>query len=360
MRRALIAMSGGVDSSVAAFLVKQKGIDAIGATMLLWEPAENGNPEEDGTEVLSFRYTRDMRDAAAVAEKLGIPYHVYVYKRCFEEKVILPFIRSYEEGLTPNPCVECNRYLKFGKLLDAALSGGCDAIVTGHYARVRRDADSGRYLLYKAKDLKKDQSYVLFSLSQDVLSHLLLPLGELGKEEVRRIAEENGFTNANKSESMDICFIPDGDYGAFIAAHGGKDAPGDFVDTGGNIRGTHKGITHYTIGQRKGLGLALPHPLYVMEKDAKKNRVILGENSDLFQESFLVTDVNWIPFAVPPDEVCCEVKIRYGAKPAAARAARVSETEYRVHFRDPQRALTPGQFAVFYQADLVLGGGRIL
>ena len=276
--RALIAMSGGVDSSVAAWLTQQKGYNCIGATMRLLK-AENA----------------DASDARAVAQRLGIPFHLLDLSKEFAENVMNDFVRCYEAGLTPNPCIVCNRRLKFGHLLDAALELGCQYIVTGHYARITEE--NGRYLLKKAADIAKDQSYFLYSLTQHQLSHTLFPLGELTKEEARAIAEEQGFINARKKDSQDICFIPDGDYFAFLKQYTGKDYPaGNFLDMDGTVVGRHQGAVAYTRGQRKGLGLAMGRPVYVCGKDMDKNTVTVGENEQLFSSSLLADDWNFFPF----------------------------------------------------------------
>lgn len=269
MKKAVIAMSGGVDSSVAALLTKQKGYDCIGATMKL----------HSGTDFYSEKAcctADDAEDARSVAVSLGIPFYVLDFTADFDREVIKKFISSYESGATPNPCIECNNHLKFERLLDKMSELGFDYIVTGHYARIEFDEQKNRYILKKALDLTKDQSYVLYGLNQNQLSHILFPLGSLTKTETRKIAEENGFINANKHESQDICFVPDGDYVSFIKNYTKKEYPcGNFVDLKGNVLGEHKGIIKYTVGQRRGLGLALPRPMYVCKKDVEKNEVVL-------------------------------------------------------------------------------------
>ena len=282
-KKALIAMSGGVDSSVAAFLMKEAGYDCIGVTMKLYDNEDIGMDQEKTCCSLS-----DIEDARSVAVKLGIPYYVFNFKADFKEKVIDPFIDSYRCGMTPNPCIECNRHLKFTQLHQKARELQCDVVVTGHYARITKDEQG--YHLLKGKDAAKDQSYVLYSLTQEQLAHTCFPLGEYTKEEIRRMAEEQGFFNAGKKDSQDICFIPDGDYRRFIEeTTGQKSTPGNFVDQEGNVLGIHKGYYCYTIGQRRGLGISAPQSLYVVEIRPEKNEVVLGSNEDLFH-SHLTAD----------------------------------------------------------------------
>mgnify|MGYP002603461542 CR=1 FL=1 len=305
MKKALIAMSGGVDSSVAALLMQQKGYECVGATMKLFENEQAGVKREKTCCSLS-----DVEDARSVARRLGMPYQVFNFKGDFKEKVIDKFIATYEAGGTPNPCIDCNKCLKFDTLCRRAITLGYDYVVTGHYARI--DCVDGRYRLRKALDDKKDQSYVLYNLSQEQLAHTLFPLGELHKDQVRAIAEENGFINAHKRESQDICFVPDGDYAAFIESYTGRHyPPGDFVDTQGNVLGRHKGIIRYTIGQRRGLGLALPAPLYVCKKDPESNTVTLCPNDQLNSTVVRVTEFNWLSIAAPAEPLHAAAKIRY-------------------------------------------------
>ena len=272
MDKVLIAMSGGVDSSVAAFLMKDQGCECIGATMKLFQNEDIGVKATKTCCSLE-----DVEDARSVAFRLGIPYYVFNFSDDFKGQVIDRFISAYERGATPNPCIDCNRYLKFERLYERARVFGCDAIVTGHYARIEQE--NGRWLLKKALDESKDQSYVLYSLTQEQLAHTRLPLGAIHKSETRRIAEEQGFYNADKPDSQDICFVPDGDYARFIARYTGHDCPaGDFVDEGGHVLGQHRGIVHYTVGQRKGLGIAADAPLYVKRIDTAENRVVLSGN----------------------------------------------------------------------------------
>ena len=352
--KALIAMSGGVDSSVAAYLCREAGYECMGATMRLYD----GQGDEAGESACCS--LDDVEDARSVARRLGMPFHVFNSKADFEEKVISKFIRCYECGLTPNPCIDCNRYLKFEHFLRRALILGCEYVVTGHYARIRKDAQTGRYLLYRAADLSKDQSYVLSCLTQEQLSHTLLPLGELSKGEVRRIAEEQGFVNARKKDSQDICFVPDGDYVGFMERHTGKRySGGDFLDLDGNVVGRHKGAVSYTLGQRKGLGLAMGEPVYVCGKDMDRNTVTVGPNAALFSRALVANDWNWFPFPALTAPMAVTAKARYNQPPQPATVYPGGDGTARVVFDQPQRALTPGQAVVLYDGDMVVGGGTI-
>ena len=352
--KALIAMSGGVDSSVAAYLTQQAGYDCIGCTMKLYDNGDAGLPQSRTCCSLD-----DVEDARSVAYRLGMPYYVFNFCEGFRECVIDKFVRAYEAGLTPNPCIECNRAMKFEKLYERAKVLGCDVIVTGHYARSERDGE--RYLLKKAKDAAKDQSYVLYFLSQEQLAHTRFPLGGMKKTETRRVAEENGFVNAEKPDSQDICFVPDGDYTAVLARRTGKTYPeGDFIDTDGKVLGRHKGIVRYTVGQRKGLGLALPAPLYVKEIRVRDNTVVLCKNEELYQREAAVGDFHWISGEAPTAPIRCKAKVRYRQAEQDATAIPEGDARVRIVFDEPQRAVTPGQAAVLYDGDTVLGGGTIL
>lgn len=354
-KRALIAMSGGVDSSVAAYLTQQEGFDCIGATMRLYDNA----PDEscDSNTCCSLE---DVEDARAVARRLGMPFYAFNFKADFKEKVIENFIRCYECGLTPNPCIECNRHLKFDHLLRRARELGCGWVVTGHYAQIRQDENTGRYILYKAADLSKDQSYVLYSLTQEQLAHTRFPLGGLSKQAARQIAEDQGFVNARKHDSQDICFVPDGDYAAFMERYTGKTyAPGKFLDLEGNVVGTHQGAVRYTLGQRKGLGLAMGAPVYVCAKDMEKNTVTVGPNEALFSSSLLADHWNWFPFPELTEPIRVSAKARYNQPPQPATVYPEENGTARVVFDAPQRALTPGQAVVLYDGDMVIGGGTI-
>lgn len=347
---ALIAMSGGVDSSVAAYLTSVSGRRCMGAIMRLCPGQETDaslpSPEDD---------------ARAVAQKLGIPFAVLDCRKDFEAQVIQKFVDGYEQGLTPSPCIDCNRFLKFGALLDRAMALGYDCVVTGHYARIHRDEATGRFLLYKAVDEKKDQSYFLACLSQSQLSRARFPLGELTKEQVRSIAWEQGFSNAQKRDSQDICFVPGGDYVAFLEGYTGKTYPqGSFLNRQGAVLGTHRGAPCYTIGQRKGLGLAMGEPVYVCAKDMSANTVTVGPNEALFSPALLAGDWNWFPFPNLTAPIKATVKVRHSRQEYSATLYPQEGGLVRVEFQAPQRALTPGQAVVAYQGQMVLGGGTIL
>jgi len=347
MSKAFIAMSGGVDSSVAAFLTQQAGYQCIGCTMQLFDH-EN-----------ACGSSSDVKDARTIAARLGMDHYVLDFRTRFQEQVISGFCNCYLEGRTPNPCIECNRHLKFGALLEQADSLGCEKIVTGHYARIE-ETDKG-YVLRRAANPEKDQSYVLYMLTQKQLSRVLLPLGEYSKPQIRKIAEEQGFVTAHKSDSQDICFVPDGDYASVIQKRTGiVPEEGDFIDTAGNVIGRHAGLIHYTLGQRRGLGIALGKPAYVVGLDVPQNRVIIGTNDDLFHRSCTIRGVNWMPGEPPQEPIRCQAKIRYRHTAQPAILQFTDEHTARLTFDVPQRAMTPGQAAVFYDDDTVLGGGEIL
>ena len=351
----LIAMSGGVDSAVAAYLMQQKGFSCIGVTMRLFDNSILGEALESTCCSLD-----DVEDARSVARRLGFPFYVFNFTADFEEKVIRKFIRCYECGFTPNPCIDCNRHLKFDHLMRRSEELGCDGVVTGHYARIRRDEETGRYLLYRAADLSKDQSYVLYSLTQAQLARTHFPLGEMTKTETRAIAQQQGFINARKHDSQDICFVPDGDYVAFMERYTGKHYPsGDFLDLDGNAVGKHRGAVSYTLGQRKGLGLAMGAPVYVCAKDMEKNTVTVGPNEALFSTTLFADDWNWFPFETLTEPIRVQAKARYNQPPQSATVYPGENGTARVVFDAPQRALTPGQAVVLYDGDLVVGGGTI-
>lgn len=347
--KALIAMSGGVDSSVAAYLMQRAGYDCAGAIMQLCNHTLPGYSPHDG-----------VADAEAVASKLCMDFHCFDNTRDFRQYVVDPFIQTYEAGGTPNPCVFCNRHLKFGIFLEKALSMGFDCIATGHYAKIQFSPDTGRYLLRRAGDPGKDQTYFLYSLTQHQLSHTHFPLGELTKEQAREIAQALGFLNARKRDSQDICFIPDGDYFQFMQSYTGKSYPqGDFLDSCGKVIGKHNGAVGYTIGQRKGLGLAMGQPVYVTAKDMPRNTVTVGTNDDLMHRTLRATDWNWIPFPslTEPIRVTAKVRYRHTEQPATVYPEHGGYA--RVEFDEPQRAITTGQAVVLYDGDLVIGGGTI-
>ncbi|MBR4166144.1 MAG: tRNA 2-thiouridine(34) synthase MnmA, partial [Lachnospiraceae bacterium] len=326
--RALIAMSGGVDSSVAAYLMQKQGYDCAGCTMKLIEKM----PGEEAPDKTCCSLD-DTEDARSVAIRLGMPFYVFNYTETFRREVISRFTETYLLGKTPNPCIDCNRCLKFGSLLDRALLLGYDKLVTGHYARLH--FDGSRYRLLKGLDASKDQSYVLYSLTQEQLAHLAFPLGEMTKEEARKIAQANGFLNADKPDSQDICFVPDGDYARVVEAEAGRvPPPGDFVDVDGKVLGRHKGIIHYTVGQRKGLGLSLPAPLYVCRIDPETDRVILGPHEALFSREVKVGNVNWISGQAPEGPVSVQAKLRYRQPPAEAEALPQEDETVLLRFHD--------------------------
>lgn len=336
-----MAMSGGVDSSVAAWLLLQEGLDAAGVTLALYEKG-------------------DAEDAKRVSDRLGIPHYVWDYRRAFIDQVIQRFIDAYSRGETPNPCIDCNKHIKFGMLCKSAEEMGFSHMATGHYAVIVFDKPSGRYLLKKAVDETKDQSYVLYGMTQKQLAMTRLPLGGLTKKQVREIAEAQGFVNAKK-DSQDICFVPDGDYGRFIEHFTGETFPeGDFTDAEGRVLGRHKGLIRYTIGQRKGLGLALPAPMYVKEKDAINNRVILSEDAALFTRDLEARDVNLIACERLEGPIRLKARIRYKHKEQWARVEMTGPDTMHIEFDEPQRAIARGQAVVLYDGDVVFGGGTIL
>ena len=346
-------MSGGVDSSVAAYLIKNRGYDCIGCTMKLYDNEDIGISRSRTCCSLN-----DVEDARSVAYKIGMPYYVFNFSDGFREKVIEKFVRSYESGATPNPCIDCNRYMKFDQLYERARILGCEYIVTGHYARIEFDGE--RYALKKALDETKDQSYVLYSLTQEQLAHTLFPLGNMRKNEVREIAEKNGFINARKPDSQDICFVPNGNYADFLEYYTGKEySAGDFLSTDGAVLGKHKGIVRYTVGQHKGLGISTDEPLYVMKINAGDNTVILGKESELYSRDVIVRDFNWISCEAPMGEIRCKAKVRYRQKEQWATVLPIGDATVKIVFDEPQRTITPGQAAVLYDGDIVLGGGTI-
>lgn len=355
-KKVVVGMSGGVDSSVAAYLLKEQGYDVIGVTMQIWQDEEyDMQAEKGGCCGLSA-----VDDARRVAEQIGIPYYVMNFKVPFKEKVIDYFVSEYEAGRTPNPCIACNRYIKWESLLQRSMAIGADYIATGHYARIRK-TDNGRYALMKSITEEKDQTYALYSLTQAQLATTLMPIGEYSKREVREIAKKAGLSIASKPDSQDICFVPDGRYGDFILSNSSNSIlPGNFVDTKGNILGKHKGIVHYTIGQRKGLGIASSERLYVLEIRSKTNEVVLGEDNELWTKHVVAKDFNYVSSEEFADEIKITAKIRYNHRGAKAILRKISDKYVECIFDEPQRAPTPGQALVCYQDAYVVGGGIIV
>jgi tRNA-specific 2-thiouridylase len=352
--RVVVGMSGGVDSSAAAALLLEQGYDVIGITLKLW-PQDCVNRAED-----KCCGPQAVMDARSVSHKLGIPYYLVDEAEDFQKQVINYFAEEYKAGRTPNPCVMCNEKLKFGTLINRARQLGAERIATGHFARVERAAD-GRMLLRRGRDSRKDQSYFLFSLRQEQLAHTLFPLGELTKTDTRCVARASNLKTADKEESMEICFVPDKDYGKFLQqADLVRPHQGEIVNLQGQVLGRHEGIEFYTIGQRRGLGLSSPKPLYVIELDAAHNRVIVGDESALDRDEFLVERCNWIPYENPPETLEVTAKIRYNHPGTPATIVPQPQGRACVKLHVPQRAITPGQACVFYQDDLVVGGGWIM
>ena len=353
--RACVAMSGGVDSSVAAVLLLQQGYELSGVNLRMFHNEDLGQSRERTCCSLA-----DAEDAALVARRLGFPFYVFDFSQVFRDTVIRNFVQEYQAGRTPNPCAECNRSVKFGALLQRARTLGCDYLATGHYARVEQDPSSGRYLLKRAADRSKDQTYFLYMLTQEQLAHTLFPLGGLCKTEVRQIAEAHDLVNARKHDSQDICFVPDGKYADFIERTVGSPAPaGPFLDREGRVLGRHKGLIRYTLGQHKGLGLSTEEPLYVLEKDAAANTIRLGPDSALWTRQLTAEQVNLISLPELTAPLRVTAKTRYSQRESAAVLEPLPGGQVRLTFDEPQRAITPGQAVVFYDGDVVVGGGII-
>ena len=363
-----VAMSGGVDSSAAAAILKEQGHELVGFTMQLWNQNRGISVDENGESLPSRCCSLDdVYDARRVAEELGFPFYVLNLEREFERDVVQPFVTSYLDGETPIPCVACNSRLKFASLDRLALSLGCEKVATGHYARVEFDCETGRYRLLRGRDSQKDQSYFLWELTQDQLSRSMFPLGEMSKPDAREAARRHELAVAEKSESQEICFVPDGDYAGFIDRYlaaegqtGRLPGAGEIVSTSGEMIGEHAGIHHYTIGQRRGIGISSAQPLYVTGIDSANNRIVVGNHDELLRDEFTAAGVNWIAFDDPTGPVRAEVRVRYRHTAEPATITPVPDHRVQVKFDEPQRAITPGQATVFYRGDQVVGGGWIV
>lgn len=356
-KKVVVGMSGGVDSSVAAYLLKEQGYEVVGVTMQIWQEEDQTTQEENG----GCCGLSAVDDARRVAWDLDIPYYVMNFRKEFQENVIDYFVDEYIQGRTPNPCIACNRYVKWESLLKRSLDIGADYIATGHYAQIEQ-LPNGRYSLKKSVTAAKDQTYALYNLTQHQLSHTLMPVGQYSKDEIRAIADKIPLRVANKPDSQEICFIPDHDYAGFIEEYSGKELEeGNFVDLDGNILGRHKGITHYTIGQRKGLNLSMKRPVFVVEIRPETNEVVIGDSEDVFSDTLRCSQVNWMAIdGLHGESMNVTAKIRYSHKGAPCTIREVEEGVVECVFEEPQRAITPGQAVVFYDGDYVVGGGVIL
>lgn len=354
--KVVVGMSGGVDSSVAAYLLKEQGYDVIGVTMQIWQE-ENGEIQEENGGCCGLSAVDDAR---RVAQSIGIPYYVMNFRSEFKEKVIDYFIDSYKKGQTPNPCIACNRYVKWESLLERSLQIGAKYIATGHYARIDR-LPNGRYAIRRAKSAAKDQTYALYNLTQEQLARTIMPVGDYSKEEIRSIAERISLRVAKKPDSQDICFVPDGDYASFIEKNaGGLAGEGNFVTRGGTVVGRHRGITHYTVGQRKGLGLSLGYPVFVLEIRPETNEVVVGEDAASYADVLEADHVNLMSVSDLPSPKRVFAKVRYNHKGVWCTVEKTGPDRILCRFEEPVRAITPGQAVVLYDGDYVLGGGTIL
>ena len=354
-KRVVVGMSGGVDSSVTAHLLKEQGYEVIGMTMQIWQ---DDAPDDNSGGCCGLSAVDDAR---RVCQKLGIPHYVVNFRNDFKKYVIDYFLDEYQNARTPNPCIACNRYVKWESMLQKALQIGADYIATGHYARIIKDEETGRYTLKQSKSLAKDQTYALYNLTQHQLEHTLMPLGDYTKDEVRAIAKEIGLAVATKPDSQEICFVPDDNYAGFIEEATGKPSQaGNFVDRNGKVVGKHKGLIHYTIGQRKGLGLAMGKPVFVQKLDPVKNEVVIGDNEDLFKHTVTANQLNFMPFEKLEGSLKCSGKIRYNQKPEACVIRMLDEDTLICEFDDKQRAITPGQALVLYDGEKIIGGGTII
>lgn len=358
-KKVVVGMSGGVDSTAAAYLLKEQGYEVIGVTMKLWEPDDPDYVEKEG----GCCSLSSVLDARRVAEKIGIPFYVVNFRDVFRKQVIDYFVDDYKNGRTPNPCIACNKYVKFDALLKKAHELGAYYVATGHYARIEQDETTGRYIVKKSAEMKKDQTYAIYNLTQEQLKHVLMPLGDFtSKEEVRKVASSFDPTVGTKSDSQEICFIPDDNYGRFLLEKIDEPiAEGNFVDQAGNVIGKHKGIIHYTVGQRKGLNLAMGKPAYVTQINASMNEVVIGGSEDVFSEGLIAEEVNFMPFDTLTQTIEVTAKVRYSSVPAKAIVSPLPDGKVKVIFpEEKQRAITPGQAVVFYQGDYMIGGGTIV